>query len=331
MKRLVKLSNNKIKLFFSYCVPIFFGLSYSSCTKWDALTSEQEGTVYMSRAYSDKSTLTVYKTDSVQSYAFGASIAGFNGAAKDLNVTFEVDTSLISTYNTNNAYLGYAYKALPSSSYTLSSLVATIKSGESDSDPLYLNLNAGSLPRGVRYMLPVRIVSNDGGNKLDSTLNIAYFKIDSIYVRSNDITSLGGILTVSDENTGGASAAEGSPKLIDNNTATKFLSQNFSSNFWMSLQLSSAQKIDAYTLTSGGDAQGRDPKDWELQASDDGINWITEDKRTSYVFSARTQTVTFECNNSDNLEHSYYRLKVSSIYTAGNYFQMSEWRLLQYY
>ncbi|MFT4154967.1 MAG: DUF1735 domain-containing protein [Parafilimonas sp.] len=299
----------------------------SGCVKWAALTSENEGSVYMSQAYGERSELTIYKIDSLQIVYFGASIAGFNGATQDVTVNFEVDTSLITQFNADYAYLNYDFVALPADAYTVSGLTSTIKKGASDSDPLSLSISASGLDGTKDYCLPIKITSISKGI-LDTTLSVAYFMIDSLYIRSRDITS-SGTLTVSNENSDGSDATEGSVRLTDDDYTTKFL-YTWVADSWMQLKFDSSYVLNAYTLTSGNDEQSRDPYTWQLQASNDGTNWTVLDERTAYTFSDRLQTVTFEFNQSDDKAYSYYRLYIIENYGA-TLFQLEEWRLLQYY
>ena len=330
MKKIANFYNYiKIRKILASAIILSICIEFTSCVKQTSLFSPQEGEVYMPQAYSDRANLTMFKIDSPQIVTFGIARGGFNSATTDITGTFLVDTSLIAKYNQDNAYLGNHYVALPDSVYTIPSLSAVIKAGKTSSDPLSIVVKANKLPRGLKYLLPVRLTNVSSG-KLDSSLTVAYFKIDSVYTRSLDLTSLASI-TVSNDNNGGPDAGEGSKKLIDGLLSTKFLSFNYNTNFWAMLKLSSPKKLNAYTLTSGNDASERDPKNWMFQASDDGTNWTTLDTRNNVVFPLRSQTQTFELNSPDNKEHSYYRLLISSINGSGSLIQITEWRLLQYY
>ncbi len=134
-------------------------------------------------------------------------------------------------------------------------------------------------------------------------------------------------LQVSKDNDDGSEGDEGSLKVIDNDTDSKFLIGGFSSdiNFWMEQSFDDAQIVNRYTLTSGNDAPDRDPVNWELQASNDGENWEVLDSRSDQAFSDRNQTREFTVDN----ETSYlqYRLAISENNGSG-LLQISEWRLL---
>ncbi|WP_316843020.1 basic secretory protein-like protein [Pedobacter gandavensis] len=149
-------------------------------------------------------------------------------------------------------------------------------------------------------------------------------------MKEQDVTSLAS-LTVSTENTSGANANEGSSKLIDNKTNTKFLTYSFDPSSYMQLSFPKEQMVAAYTLTSGDDAQGRDPRDWKITASNDGTNWVQLDTRQYESFGFRTQTQRFNFKNPKAYKH--YRLNVTGISDnrvgANVLFQLAEWRLIE--
>ncbi|MFI2742792.1 discoidin domain-containing protein [Zhouia sp. PK063] len=139
-------------------------------------------------------------------------------------------------------------------------------------------------------------------------------------------------LTVSYENANGVDASEGSPKLIDNNTSTKFLIFNYpeaaaqEDGFWMTQKFKAAREINTYTLTSANDASGRDPKNWTIEGSNDNSTWTLLDTQTNQSFSGRgvTNTYTFDTNGET---YQYYRFTVTA--NGGDtLFQLAEWRLI---
>jgi len=300
---------------------------FTGCTKWDTLKSPNKGNIYMAQAYSNRSELKLFKIDDSQTFTFGVPMAGFNGAPSNTSVEFEVDNSLLSQFNKGHAYLNYNFQPLPKDAFKISDLSTTIEEGKQDSKPLSFSIQANKLDPTVDYCLPIKIKSVSNGS-IDSALSISYFMIDSLYIRSRDITGQGK-LSVSNDNNDGANAKEGSIRVTDNDYTTKFLYE-FVSDSWMQLKFDSAYKLNAYTLTSGNDAPERDPKNWEIQGSNDGNNWTTLDERTDYAFTSRRQTSTFEFNEPDGKSYLYYRFLVHQ--TNGSHlFQLTEWRLLQYY
>ncbi|MEH3113791.1 discoidin domain-containing protein [Pedobacter terrae] len=133
-------------------------------------------------------------------------------------------------------------------------------------------------------------------------------------------------LSVNIESSGGSAGSEGSAKVIDNDINSKFLINPYQSNFYMQLAFAAPQQIASYTLTSGNDAPGRDPKDWKLSASTDGNNWVDLDVRTGETFSGRNSTKTYNFKNK--VLFKFYRLSITAI-GSGSLFQLSEWRVIE--
>jgi len=140
-----------------------------------------------------------------------------------------------------------------------------------------------------------------------------------------DLTNQG-VFRVSRDNDGGQFAGEGSLKLIDNNTETKFLQGGFSGDLWFELEYFEPVILGAYTFTSGNDAPERDPKNWKLEGSMDRQNWVLLDERSDQVFDERFQTKTFTFENKS--AYNFYRVSVTSVVNSG-LFQLAEWRVLQ--
>ena len=63
-----------------------------------------------------------------------------------------------------------------------------------------------------------------------------------------------------------------------------------------------------YTITSGSKAG--DPKDWVLEASNDGHTWSTVDERANQEFRWRRQTRAFPVKNPG--EYGHYRLRITA-------------------
>ena len=164
----------------------------------------------------------------------------------------------------------------------------------------------------------VRIVSQDADSLSAET------RLKVISGAPVDITNEGSTLTVNRENSGGSEAGEGSPKVIDGDLSTKYLS-DYMAPFYLTLQFDQQRVVSFYRLTSGNDAPDRDPLDWQIQGSNDGENWETLDERTGEKFDGRNLTREFYFENET--AYSYYRFNVLKN-NGGGLFQMSEWALL---
>ncbi|SFH38936.1 discoidin domain-containing protein [Pedobacter insulae] len=133
-------------------------------------------------------------------------------------------------------------------------------------------------------------------------------------------------LTVNIENGAGSGGGEGSAKVVDNNYTTKYLINPYQNNLYMQLAFPEPQQVASYTLTSGDDSQGRDPKDWKFSGSTDGTTWVDLDVKTGEVFQGRRLTRTFSFKNL--VAYKFYRLSITAVAT-GPLFQLTEWRVIE--
>lgn len=139
-----------------------------------------------------------------------------------------------------------------------------------------------------------------------------------------DVTADGN-LSVSRDNSGGMHAGEGSLKLTDNNINSKFLQFDYSGDLWFELEFYQPVVLGGYTFTSANDASQRDPRNWRLEATNDGITWDVLDTRNDETFATRFLTRTFIFDNSQ--AYTRYRVYVTAV-GDGTLFQMAEWRVL---
>ena len=138
--------------------------------------------------------------------------------------------------------------------------------------------------------------------------------------------TLAATIQVDKEFFGGVGGAEGSPKAIDGDIFTKYLILDHYPEFWMQQTLPNPGIVNKYTLTSGNDAAGRDPRDWELVGSNDETNWVTLDTRVGESFSGRNETN--EYSFTSDTPYRYYRMNITSL-SGDPHFQISEWRLYE--
>jgi|GEM_PF-251250 len=152
-----------------------------------------------------------------------------------------------------------------------------------------------------------------------------------------DLTLFNNQFSVSHDNDGGKEAGEGSLKLIDGSIDSKFLIFNIDrigGPFYWQFDYIERQVINGYTIATGNDAPGRDPKDWDLMASNDGENWVTLHSVNGHTFpttggpkdDGRKATYTFTFDNST--PYHLYKLQVRAV-GSGTLFQMAEFRMLQ--
>lgn len=118
------------------------------------------------------------------------------------------------------------------------------------------------------------------------------------------------------------------PNAFDGNTASRW-SNGFGGGptDWLRYQFGGggSQVINQYRLTSASDAPERDPKNWQFQGSNDGVNWITLSTESNVTFAARLQTKTFAANNTT--AYAYYRLNITASFGGGGVLHLAEFGL----
>jgi PKD repeat protein len=145
-----------------------------------------------------------------------------------------------------------------------------------------------------------------------------------------DLTNIDNTFRISQDNSSGPNADEGSKKLIDGDLTTKLFIGGYQPGMYWQFAFYQPQIINAYTITTGNDSPERDPKDWEIQGSDNGESWVTLNTVTGYSFGTaptdrrRSQPFTFVNTKA----YSYYRYVVKAV-SSGSNFQMTEFRLLE--
>jgi len=137
-----------------------------------------------------------------------------------------------------------------------------------------------------------------------------------------DLTDNGGILTaqfVSNR------PNENFPNIIDNDINTKYY-QNGKKALWVQYRSTVSAIVTRYTITSANDVEERDPLNWNLAGSNNGVNWTVLDTRTGEDFPTRLLTRTFLVNNTQSF--IFYRLNITSNGNNNNT-QFAEWELFQ--
>ena len=128
-------------------------------------------------------------------------------------------------------------------------------------------------------------------------------------------------VTASGENPPGEAAvwvADGDPN-------TKWLV--FTPTGWLQYQLAASTTAVTYTLTSGGDAAERDPKNWVLTGSNDGATWTELDTQTNQTWADADRKVKKSFTIKTPGSYSYYRLDGIQNHSGG-LIQLSDWDLV---
>lgn len=137
--------------------------------------------------------------------------------------------------------------------------------------------------------------------------------------------------------TGGTASALGengpnetAAKAFDDDSATKWLHFTGSAT-WLKYDLGSGvtKLVTKYALTSANDADTRDPKDWELQGSNDNSAWTTVDTVTGETFASRGLRKEFVCDTPGTTAYRYWRLYINANNGNGSITQLAEVQLYQ--
>ena len=121
---------------------------------------------------------------------------------------------------------------------------------------------------------------------------------------------------------------EGTAKLFDGSTSTKWCFGHTTGNVWVAHQYRNARRetVNKYRIASGNDMPNRDPRDWTLSGSFDGENWTVLDTQINQVFATRYLYKDYSINNY--VPYEYYKLEITAKYGSDYNMQFSEWELL---
>ncbi|MEK4476317.1 discoidin domain-containing protein [Paenibacillus sp. FSL R7-0048] len=122
-------------------------------------------------------------------------------------------------------------------------------------------------------------------------------------------------------------AGEEAAKAFDNDKRTKYYTPHGSA--WVQFRFANGSRfaINRYRLTSGNDnPQLRDPKNWTVKGSNDGVNWTVLDGQSNQNFELRYQTREYAFSNTAGYE--YIRFEFTS--GGGSGLQVSEIELFDY-
>lgn len=257
------------------------------------------------------------------SIPLGISLASFPGSTFYVDVETSADTiaSLI-----NQGILPENTVALSSGEFSIPSRVQVASNAKSAN--LALDIPWSVINNNLDNQLAIMVkLASSTLHVINQEKSYAILLIDSKNVVEVDVTNERSGFFVNRDNNGGPNAGEGSLKLVDNNFNSKFLQQSFTGDLQCTLEFENAQKIGAYTLTSGNDAKDRDPIEWRLEASNDGNSWTTIHEVRAHDFPTRLMTKRFDIDAPQ--AYKKYRISFLAI-TNGSLFQLTEWRLVRF-
>jgi predicted alpha-1,2-mannosidase len=134
--------------------------------------------------------------------------------------------------------------------------------------------------------------------------------------------AVGGKVTASSEN---LRAHAGKAAAFDDDSLTRWYAPEPAPSIQYSFGSGKRHAVSLYTLTSAADTPEFDPRDWQLQASNDCTHWQTIDQRSNQQFAWRRQTRVFSAEN--HMPFACYRLKIEANH-GGKATQLSEIELI---
>jgi hypothetical protein len=152
----------------------------------------------------------------------------------------------------------------------------------------------------------------------------SYQSLGNIHIGYPSVSSIPEIVNITGDCDNPNSSGERFPMLFDNSTSTKWYADTGWKGFpcYIAWEYDIPVSVSAYSLTSGNDMPGRDPKDWKLYGSTDGTNYILIDSRTGITFSQRNQTRKFTL--AQPVTYQYYKYEISATFQTNNAPQLSE-------
>ncbi|MBQ4837754.1 basic secretory protein-like protein [Pseudoalteromonas luteoviolacea] len=116
------------------------------------------------------------------------------------------------------------------------------------------------------------------------------------------------------EHEGFSQWGEGYQSAFDGDRSNKYVA--LTKQGWLQFNTTQPRTLKAYSITSGNDAPERDPAQWTVSGSNDGVQWHTLDSRQSQQFESRNQTKTFRIEN--DTAYSQFRIELTHTATDAN-------------
>jgi hypothetical protein len=97
-------------------------------------------------------------------------------------------------------------------------------------------------------------------------------------------------------------------KAFDGDFSTKF--RDVVAATWIQIEYSTSMVYNQYKMFSAGDSPTRDPKDWTLKGSNDGINYTLLDTQTNQSWAGRAVANNYLFNNSTS--YKFYKFDITA-------------------
>ena len=146
------------------------------------------------------------------------------------------------------------------------------------------------------------------GNKTDFG---SYQSLGNINIAHSSLV-IPEILNITGDCNNPNSAGERFPMLFDGSANTKWYADTGFKGFpcYIAWQYSSPLNVSAYTLISGNDVPGRDPKSWNFYGSNDGLTYTIIDSRTNITFTGRNQSRKFDLETP--VVYQYFKFEITA-------------------
>ena len=96
--------------------------------------------------------------------------------------------------------------------------------------------------------------------------------------------------------------------LFDGSAGTKWL--DFSTTSWVRFSYTEPVVLSGYAITSANDAAPRDPKNWNILGSSDGVTWTVLDVRINQTWASRFQAISYVFANT--VAYSFYKWEITA-------------------
>ena len=181
--------------------------------------------------------------------------------------------------------------------------------------------NATLIPTGKYFRLTLKGNTGNTGNVTLAELQLfgANEKL------ATEVTGNGGKITNQYDGFNSNGYVETVDKLINDDITSKYCVTGHKS-FWVQYESPRPVVIDRYSITNAFDDITRNPKSWDLQGSNDGVNWETLDSRNDQSFMVRLNTVEYPVTTDKSYTH--YRLNVRDN-NGSNETQLAKWQLFE--
>ncbi|MFA5330042.1 MAG: DUF1735 domain-containing protein [Prolixibacteraceae bacterium] len=269
----------------------------------------------MPEAARNPNVVTLLMSDSVQNIVYGANFGGYGYPSSDIQIQFEVNESMVDSFNLAN---GTNYPILPAASYSLEKLSALILKGKISTEPLLVKINPiKNLAAFKKYLLPISIKVANQKYPVNDKLKTSYFVIEAMLDFAdypNYDRSGWSILGVSSEEPAEGPVNGGlGISAIDNNLES-FWHSKWAGGYgtpphWIAIDMGETRVVHGISIFGRQSDNLGKPKDIIISVSMNGTDW--EDVDSVQLENSNQEQRFFV---SKMLETRYIKITVLSTY-----------------